>query len=68
MAQLNGVVLTFTGTIMVFFSLQPPLACTGAPSDLRPLDVRAGRDRDVTLSISHNKKKDKNILGRIICF
>lgn len=40
MAQLDGVVLTFTVTIMVFSSLQPPLACSGASSDLRPLDVR----------------------------
>lgn len=36
MAQLDSVVLTFTSTIMVFSSLQPPLACTGASSDLRP--------------------------------
>lgn len=59
MAQLDGVVLTFTSTIMVFSSLQPPLACTGAPSDLRPLDVRAGRARDVPISmyLGHKKKK-----------
>lgn len=59
MAQLDGVVLTFTSTIMVFSSLQPPLACTGAPSDLRPLDMRAGRGENVLLSmyLGHNNKK-----------
>lgn len=40
MAQLDSVVLTFTSTIMVFSSLQPPLACTGASSDLRSSGVR----------------------------
>lgn len=59
MAQLDGLVLTFTSTIMVFFSLQPPLACTGAPSDLRPLDASARRGGNVllTLRLSHNLNK-----------
>lgn len=50
MAQLDGVVLTFTSTIMVFSSLQPPLACTEASSDLRPLDVKVGLWAETHLS------------------
>lgn len=66
MAQLDGVVLTFTGTIMVFSSLQSPLACTGAPLHLRPLDVTTN-DINVPLCVSclylnkHNQKSARGI-------
>lgn len=59
MAQLDGVVLTFTVTIMVFSSLQPPLACSGASSDLRPLDVRVcvrGRKVPLSMHLYRNNK------------
>ena len=69
MAQLDGVFLTFTSTIMVFSSLQAPLACNGAAAHLRPLDVKAGRERDVSLRIwmlltTKKKKKIKMLFLR----
>lgn len=54
MAQLDGAVLTFTGTIMVFSSRQPPLAFSGAPADLRHLDMMGGMGRTVSVSLCLN--------------
>lgn len=54
MAQLDGAVLTFTGTIMVCSFRQPPLAFSGAPADLRHLDMMGGMGRTVLVSLYLN--------------